>query len=62
MMGLYISSVCFFNSFFNISPFDCGYSSDEVVLLKSHAVVNYIYSADAKHGPLSENTSSATPK
>ena len=33
--------------------FDCGYSGDEVVLLKPCAGVNCIY------GPLSENTSSA---
>ena len=61
--SLHFLSMFIFNSFYSFfltSPFDYGYSGDEVVLLKSHAVANCIYSADKKHCSLSENTSSAT--
>ena len=46
---------------FSTSPFDCGYSGDDVVILKFHISVNCMYSADTNHGPLSENSSSAIP-
>ena len=56
-MGLYIFSgyfklliCCFFSS----SPFNCGYSVNDVILLKSYIAVNCMYSPDEKHGPLME--------
>ncbi len=46
----------FIVSMFSTYSFDCGYSSNDV-LLKSHTAVNCIYSTDAKHGALPKNTS-----
>ena len=45
-----------FSCFFFTSPFDCGYSGNDV-LLKSHAATNSMCSANAEHGPVSEYTS-----
>ena len=60
--SLYFLNMFFivFMLFFLLVHFDCGYSSDDV-LLKSHAAANCIYSVNAKHGSLSEYTSSTTP-
>ena len=57
-------SLLFLNMFFLlflvvffVNPFGCGYSGEDVVLLKSYATTNYMYSAGAKHRP----SSSVTP-